>query len=679
MPQCIAQQDQSAWLGAMTANTWNRCTRHFGIICTRHQYQIQLSGLRASFSPELVDGYLAYCSRSVLAKAQLYQWILRITGRAWLVEVGDSIDSQSLSPSSLPAGYEDLGVTQKAPTCLLSAGSAMSEESFTHTMASCSFTSMPRHTGDATRPWEYNHNLGSIVALDYETAAYTLTQHSLIYGDYFDKACFCSIFAIDVAQEPCLASQELDLTKERLWMNATCGSRSLTAGWADGLQTTKSAYIPAKIWSWPKCIRDVPEKVLERTERCTTNACDLDSSGYCEITRAVKRACFCRAITYETCKGSCHVFEKRIDYVKWLYDYCGDVKDWHGLPKDWYTLASPTAEDMIPWRWAIEHFKTPSRKDPGHTCSSSGDLRTNLVILNAATFFGAVFTWRFIVEENLRSNAPGLHMWSWITTGTLASAAQGLAYWLSACLITSTTGFSHIPIGQLVLILCSMPRPAWIKAMFLSLQNPESVGLYAAASTLFGEFIMQIPAWYYMFMTVRYGYAHSFYSRSMERLSEISSAMYMYTGAAIWLICSLVAVVQYMRIVCKRVVSDRDYSDLNRIERRQTLCEELKASLNKMIAPVNAWYGELEDAILHRWSKNFLESRPAARAMSQPVYGTICVVSQGYYRTSRLFVRLYLVAILSSPVLWIAQCLFWVGFLGLSRAWYVLGNRLVVI
>ena len=72
MPQCIAQQDQSTWLSSMTKCTSKRCTSHFLFICTHHQWLTQLSCLSIGFSADVIKGYLPYCSRSVLAKAQLY-------------------------------------------------------------------------------------------------------------------------------------------------------------------------------------------------------------------------------------------------------------------------------------------------------------------------------------------------------------------------------------------------------------------------------------------------------------------------------------------------------------------------------------------------------------------------------------------------------------------------------
>jgi hypothetical protein len=183
MPQCIAQQNHSSWLSAMTKCTSKQCTSHFGVICTHHQWLTQLSCLSTGFSPDVVEPYLPYCSRSVLAKAQLFRWIHTITGRTWLVDVGDTNGLQTLSPASLAGGYAAVNVTDKAPTCLINSASATSAEPFQHVIASCSFTSNTQHTGNAARPWEYSEALRSVVALDFETAGYDVTHHDIRYGN----------------------------------------------------------------------------------------------------------------------------------------------------------------------------------------------------------------------------------------------------------------------------------------------------------------------------------------------------------------------------------------------------------------------------------------------------------------------------------------------------------------
>jgi hypothetical protein len=255
MPQCIAQQDQSTWLRAMTKCTSKRCTSHFGFICTHHQWLTELSCLSISFTPDVIESYLPYCGRSVLAKAQLYQWIHIITGRTWLIDVGDASGLQSLTPDSLAEGYAAVDVIHKAPKCLSDSVSASSMESYQHVMASCGFTSTTQHTGNAARPWEYSEKLQSMIALDFETVGYDLVLHRISDGDYFDKDCFCNTFTIDLSKEPCSGSGQLDFTKERLWLNATCGPTSLPENWADTLKTTQFAYIPIEDWHWPNASR----------------------------------------------------------------------------------------------------------------------------------------------------------------------------------------------------------------------------------------------------------------------------------------------------------------------------------------------------------------------------------------------------------------------------------------
>ena len=175
MPQCIAQQDQTEWLNAMTRCTHRQCTRHFGVICTHHQWLTELSCLSIEFSPSLVSMYLPFCSRSILAKSQLIHWIRTVTDRTWLVEVGDTNGVYSPSPMSLTGGYTTVGVISKAPTCLAESVFDPSAEPFQHVIASCSFTSDTQNTGNAARPWEYRESQHTMVALDFETAGYDLT------------------------------------------------------------------------------------------------------------------------------------------------------------------------------------------------------------------------------------------------------------------------------------------------------------------------------------------------------------------------------------------------------------------------------------------------------------------------------------------------------------------------
>lgn len=399
MPQCIAQQDPSIWLKTMTECTAKRCTKHFLWFCSHHQWLTQLSCLSNGFNPEVIEPYLQYCSRSVLAKAQLYLWVHSISGRTWLGDVGDANSLQHLSPASLDKGYVGVEIINKAPACLAGSVSASSTEPLQDIIASCSFTSRTHHNGNAARPWEYSEAQHSMVALDFETTGYNLTGHRISDGEYFDKDCFCRTFTIDPKMEPCLRLEGLELTRERLWMNATCGSSSLPENWRDALKITGSAYIPTYEWHWPTGVTEIPNRFNSLTEKCATNACKLDERGYCIDTHVVDMACFCHDISYNSCQHACQTFESRIEYVKWLHNLCSKVRDWQGRSVNWRKLAVPFYLETIPWQWTVKPsndstFSSLAGFESVQTktaCASTEWKIGSIVLVNMATLFGAYF------------------------------------------------------------------------------------------------------------------------------------------------------------------------------------------------------------------------------------------------------------------------------------------------
>ncbi|GAD92445.1 hypothetical protein PMAA_074980 [Paecilomyces variotii No. 5] len=602
MPQCISQQNQST--------------------CC----------LAVEFSSDVLDGYLSYCDRSILAKAQLYLWIRDVTGRTWLVNVGDTNELQSLSPASLAKGYEDLNVIDNAPTCLTGSASAQSMELFQHIVASCMFTSTTQHTGNAARPWEYSESRHSIIALDSETAGYDLARDSTRDGNYFDKKCFCSTFTIDWKEEPCSGSRQIDLTKERLWINATCGSTYLPDHWADTLQTTGFAYIAIEDWHWPMCLANMPEQAIGLPDQCMTDACELDSSGYCKVKRTVDRGCFCRDIRYHSYGSLCQVFETRIDYVKWLHDLCGNVQDWHGLPDNWRQLAKPTALDMIPWRWTLKPSNSSNsagRNDSGYigtmgTCASNGWKLGSFALINIATFVAALssqrtgicrITHEFLIWRPQR--------WGWFIRGAVIAALQLLANWFNVFLVQNIPGYENVPRSQLMILWCSMPRLAWLMILLVGPQRSETMNLSAAASSFFAEMIIQFVASYYMLMTVNYGRVHDFYLGHMEGAERGGFATIIHRT--------------------HRSVGS-GYLNISRRQTTSKMEEEIMAPDNKSEETPLMNHDRRDDAI----------------------YGTFFVRNSVHWLSQKPSTELYEAAVISMFLLWIAQWLFWVGFIGLS-------------
>ncbi|KAJ8121450.1 hypothetical protein ONZ43_g2101 [Nemania bipapillata] len=803
MPQCIAQQDQSAWLSAMTKCTSHRCTDWF-IWCTHQQWLTQLSCLKTEFSPNIIAHYLPYCGRSLLAEAQLYQWIHTITGRMWLVRAGDANGLQSLSPASLSKGYAALEVTGYAPTCLTDSDSALSMEPFEHVITSCSFTATTQHTGNAARPWEYSESLKSMIALDSETAGYDdLVRGKIGYGNYFDKKCFCGAFTYDPNNEPCSgldltkerlwihatcgstslpynwmdklkimgfayvriedwywsvdvavlpkqvveltdrcvtdacavdssgyckvkhavdracfcsaltidpekeprsgleltkewlwvnatcgptslprdwtdklkitgfayvrienwywsvdvadmskqvveltdrcitdacevdssgyykvkhavdracfcsaltidpeneSRSELELTKEWLWINATCGPTSLPRDWTDKLKTTGFAYIPTEEWKWPRCFADMPEQVIERpNHQCATDVCEVHANGYCKVKRVVDRPCFCRNITYDSCGGSCHIFETRMDYVKWLHDLCGNVQDWHGLPDNWRQLAVPTPLEMIPWQWTIKPMKT---------CVPNEWKLRSFALINVATLIAAFLSLGKSTLRIVRGFLWHPHPGGWFSKGTLIVALQLTANWFNTFLVQTTPGYEDIPVIQLMLLWCSMPRLTWLTVLLTGVRSFDVQDSSAASSSLFAELIFQLLSSYYMVLTIHYGRKHSFYSGSLENAERGKSARLMYVGAMVWLIVICLALVGLI----------------------------LAATYKSRPRP--------EKTLLTRSQEN--------------AYGTFPAASQNNKASHKTPAALFQILVIGMLLLWIAQWLFWGGFIGVS-------------
>ncbi|KAJ0415227.1 hypothetical protein BJY00DRAFT_293738 [Aspergillus carlsbadensis] len=669
MPQCIAQQDQGAWLSAMTGCTKKRCTSHFPFICTHHQWLTERSCLSTAFSTDFIRTYYKYCDRSILAKAQLYQWVRGITGRTWLVDVGDTNELQDLSPASLADGYAALDVIEKAPTCLTGSDSAPSREPFQHVMASCGFTSTSQHTGNAARPWEYNEHLRSMTTLDSETVGYDLTRGRIADGDYFDRKCFCGTFTLNLEEEPCAGGTALDLTKERLWINAICGSASLPKTWKEGLKTTEHAYIPVEAWHWPRCVADIPEQVIKLPDQCATDACEVDSQGYCNVKRAVDRACFCRSISYNSCKGSCHVFEDRINYVEWLHGLCGDVQDWHGLPDDWRELAAPTPPDMIPWQWTLRPYNgsdtgNSESHDAVGSCPSNEWKLGSIALVNIVTFHAALLTQIKGPGRATGGHQEQRHPSSWVFKGYAIASVQLVANALNSLLIQNTPGYENIPVIQLILLWCSMPRPVWWAILLTGLQPLGATQLSGAASPLFAEIILQALSSYYLFMTFYYGREHKFYFGRLNSAERAIEGKMMYAGALMWLVTVILALVHLTRAI-RRMNRLAKFRDMDPSYPRKS----------QAAAANNA--EDLTGLFYDRWAKMTVDfsgldtprdSEEALLGNSRTEHNSAYGTFSGQRRRTGVSPQTfpYLGIVIFMFLFWIAQWLFWAGFIGLS-------------
>ncbi|KAI8664757.1 hypothetical protein NCS56_00909500 [Fusarium sp. Ph1] len=665
MPQCIAQQDQSAWLKTMTACTHLRCTSHFGIICTHHQWLTELSCLSTEFSPSVLKNYLPYCSRSILAKAQLYHWIRNTTGRTWLVDVGDANRLQILRPSSLVRGFANFDVTYKAPECLANSLSVSAAESFEHVLASCSFTDATQHTGNANRPWEYSKALRSMTALSFDAVGYDLTGGYIRPGEYFDRECFCSTFNIDVGREPCSASDSLDLTMERLWLNATCGSASLPGNWTAQLKIMGFTYIPVPDWRWPTCVSDMPRRVMDLTNQCATDACRLDPDGYCQTARAIDRTCFCRNIEYDSCQGSCQTSRTRIDYIEWLHHVCGDVEGWHGLPTNWRELTDLLPREMIPWPWAVKPTNSsnldpiagPGSGEAEEKCASNEWKLGSIVLVNAATLLASFLDQGRVKRLNAVDSGSHSQRLHWLFKGILVAGLPLLANWFNARIVQSTPGYGAVPVFQLALLWCSLPQPNLSAVLPSRIRWHGTKLCSSTASSLVAGVILQVPASYHMFLTVDFARRQVFDLDSIMNAKRGHLALLMYAGALIWLLtiaASFIEATRYMYRIGSLSYSDgADLSDWHRHK---------YATANKQDMGVfESLLGQPQPRM------------PPSRKEKQYIeYGTFSSGGKETKLPHKMPATLFTVAARGMPFVWIAQWLFWAGFIGLSSEGFCL-------
>jgi hypothetical protein len=425
----------------------------------------------------------------------------------------------------------------------------------------------------------------------------------------------------------------------------------------------------------------MPKQVTELTGQCATDACELDPSGYCKVKRTVDRACFCRDISYDSCGGSCQIFETRIDYVKWLHGLCGSVPDWHGLPDNWRQLAALTPRDMVPWRWTVK----PSNKsntapitrlgsiEATEKCASNEWKLGSFALVNILTFLAAFLSRRTGIHRIARGFLWHPHPWSWCFTGILIAALQLLANWFNAFLVRNTLGYEDVPVIQLTLFWCSMPRLAWLTILLIGLQPFEAMNISAAASSLFAEMILQLLSLYYMTLTVNYGREHNFYLGDMESVERAGSAKIMYAGALLWLIIISVAFVQLVQTIrMMNRLTGYGSPDLPKWQRSKQTTSNIA---EEPTAQSNGHRTRLGENLVHSWIDKSRASEETSLMSSDggnyTVYGTLTVKSQNDWVSQKAFVELHAVTAISMLLLWIAQWLFWGGFIGLSSEEYV--------
>jgi hypothetical protein len=336
---------------------------------------------------------------------------------------------------------------------------------------------------------------------------------------------------------------------------------------------------------------------------------------------------------------------------------------------------------MMPWEWSIKPLQSSNSTsdnrsgplDSMQTCASVEWKLGSLVLINMATLLTGFF------GGNTATN-PIAHVFkhyflsrSWLQMGCAIAALHLFANCLNAILIQSTLGYEEVPMIQMILLWCSMPRFTLFTVSMVAFQPLQATNFSTVASCLFAETILQILSAYHMVTTVNYGREHSFYSYGMARLAKVPSAQYMYAGALMWLVTVVVTLVLLLQAI-HRAQTSTTGAGIDEPKTR-TGKRTIPSLVQDLVAPFNEFWTRLEDILLRCWmdkSRDPEQTSPtSSEGRSHTVYGTLHVKVRNDRIIKRQIARLLLIAIASMGLFWIAQWLFWTGFIGLGVEEYV--------
>ena len=276
-----------------------------------------------------------------------------------------------------------------------------------------------------------------------------------------------------------------------------------------------------------------------------------------------------------------------------------------------------------------------------------------------------------VVLTNLATLVAGLYVrsigWhyayprSWFVPGLVMAALHISANWINAVLVNATAGYEATSTVQLTLLWCSMPRLTWSTVLLAVLRPFRKTTVYTVASCLFAEIILQALSAVPMIQTINYGREHSFYSQGMARLGAAPSAQYMYAGAAIWLVVIIVTSVLLLQ-AARGVIAQPE---------SQTRQPSAPTVARELMAPFNDQLGGFEQRLAHYWldgSQDLEEERPLVHGRGQIYvnHGTFPTKGCDTCRTRTRTVRVTLITLTSMLLLWVAQWMFWAGFIDIS-------------
>lgn len=163
------------------------------------------------------------------------------------------------------------------------------------------------------------------------------------------------------------------------------------------------------------------------------------------------------------------------------------------------------------------------------------------------------------------------------------------------------------------------------------------------------------------------GLPDGFYSQGMARIESTPSAQLMYAGAIMWLIVAVVALalIQAFRASARSAASQASESQTSN-PIIPTLAQELTTLFK------TPWVRVESKVASHYMYRSWdTEESPLVRDKGQTYtgYGTLLDKWQNDRVIDLRMVRISLIAAVGLGLVWIAQGMFWMGFVGLGLDW----------
>jgi hypothetical protein len=220
----------------------------------------------------------------------------------------------------------------------------------------------------------------------------------------------------------------------------------------------------------------------------------------------------------------------------------------------------------------------------------------------------------------------------WFFKGILIATVTLLSNCLNGFLIRETLGYEGVPVVQLILLWCSLPRLRWLTIWPIAIQQSEAANLSTAAPSLLSELILQFLSLYSMFLAVKYGLENNFYVRSLENAERGQSAKVMYYAALLWLIIATLPFVQSIRTLLYR--SNRPVRpDRTSFPKRHRSKRTTSSTAEKPTGQLEEYWTCLEDYLTHHWIAMSSVSRETSAMSSErgtyTAYGTLRIEKNG--------------------------------------------------